>query len=186
MSLTGSAVFGTDLTGILNYWADIGVFSYVLPFLLVFAVVYGILSKIQIFGDPKANKGIYAVIGIVVGLLALQWDVMPEFFGTIFPYAGVGIGILLVVLILLGLFTDWRLDKDHWTRKALYFVGAIIAVIVIITALTDMGKWSGGVWWEQYGPALVTLAVIGTLVGIVIGGAGKKKDEPPSNPPPNR
>ena len=73
-------------------------------FLLIFAVVYGILSTMNIFSKGDKNKGVNAVIAIAVGLLALQWDYVPEFFSVIFPYAGIGISILLVALILMGLF----------------------------------------------------------------------------------
>ena len=101
--ITGSAVVG-DVTSMLNYWADIGVFAYILPFLLIFAVVYGILSKINILGEQGKNKGVNAVISVAVGLLALQFDYVPHFFSMIFPYAGMGISVLLVALILANLF----------------------------------------------------------------------------------
>ena len=35
--------FGYSIGDVLNRWADLGVFAYVLPFLMIFALVYGIL-----------------------------------------------------------------------------------------------------------------------------------------------
>jgi len=171
--ITGMATaVGGDITDILNYWADLGVFAYVLPFLLIFAVVYGILSKINMLGEKDKNKGVNAVVAIAVGLLALQWDYVPNFFSTIFPYAGIGISVLLVALILMGLFGSFEEGKDKNFKNIFLAIGAIIAVIVVLTALQDF-TWSGSNWWYDYGPALITLAVIGTLVAMVIGG---KKD----------
>ena len=45
--ITGMVV---SITDVLNTWADLGVFSYVIPFLLIFAVVYAILEKTKILG----------------------------------------------------------------------------------------------------------------------------------------
>ena len=47
--------YANTITNILNTWADLGVFAYVLPFLMIFAVVFGILSKTEILGK---NKGV--------------------------------------------------------------------------------------------------------------------------------
>lgn len=174
-SLLGFAVAGTDLVGILNYWADIGVFSYVLPFLLVFAVVYGILAKVHIFGEREKNKGVNAVIAIAVGLLSLQWDYVPTFFSAIFPYAGMGISVLLVALILMGLFGgEDMFSGEGWQRTVFFIIGAGIAAIVVLNSLTSF-NWYAGWRWSQFGPALITLAVLGGLIALVIGGGGGRR-----------
>ena len=46
------------ITEILNIWNDLGVFSYVIPFLLIFAIIYAILEKSKILGDEKAVSAI--------------------------------------------------------------------------------------------------------------------------------
>jgi len=177
--ITGMAVAGTDITSILNYWADIGVFAYVLPFLLIFAVVYGILSKTEILAK-EANKGVNAVIAIAVGLLALQWDYVPNFFATIFPFAGIGIAVLLVALILMGLFGGQFIGKDDkvTTIGWIFFtVGAVIAVIVVLSSFSglNVGSGFGGyLFWDRFGPGIITLIVLAILIGLVV---GKKPEE---------
>ena len=95
------------VTDILNQWDQIGVFSYVIPFLLMFAVIFAILQKTKILtGSDQENKGLLAIISISISLLALQFDLVPAFFGIIFPHFGVGLSIFLVLLILLGFFYD--------------------------------------------------------------------------------
>lgn len=46
---------------------EIGVVDVLLPFLLVFVIVYGILQKIEIFGDEDESKRFNVVIAIVMG-----------------------------------------------------------------------------------------------------------------------
>ena len=95
--------YGGSFGDLLLYWEQLGVFSYVLPFLLIFAVVFGILTKIKVFGD---HRGLNAVIALVVGLLSLQYNLVPIFFSEIFPRVGIAISIILVLLVLVGLFLD--------------------------------------------------------------------------------
>ena len=75
--------FGYSIADVLNRWADRGVFAYVLPFLMIFALVYGILVKTQILGE---NKGVHVTIALAIGLISLQFDYVSNFFSTIFPF----------------------------------------------------------------------------------------------------
>ena len=64
------------ITEVLNQWADAGVFAYLLPFLFIFAVVFGILNKTKVLGE---NKGVQATIALALGLLSLQFDYVSNF-----------------------------------------------------------------------------------------------------------
>jgi len=163
----GYVWWGTSIDEILQMWADIGVFRYALPFLLVFAVVFGVLAKSEVLGE---NKGVNTVVAVAVGLLALQFDFIPEFFATIFPYVGIGIAILLVGLILTGLFHS---DKDWW-NYTFFGIGIFIAAVVVITSLSSY-EWSGSWWWEQHWQGIITLAIIGLLITLVVVSANKAK-----------
>lgn len=163
MSVTGLYAWGSHIGDILQTWADMGVFSYALPFLLIFAIVFGILFQSRMLGE---NKGVITVVALAVGLLALQFDFVPSFFSTIFPYAGVGIAILLVAMILMGLFIDDPTRRKHF-MLVFFILGALIALIVILSSLSSY-TWWGGWWWQQYWPAIIALVVIGGLVALVI------------------
>src|SRR6056297_2047698 len=99
---------------------QMGVFAYLLPFLLIFALVYGILTKTTILGN---NKGINVVLAIAIGLMALQFNFVSYFFAEIFPRLGVGLAILLVMAILIGAFVD--LDDQKWAKWLFFGVGAL-------------------------------------------------------------
>ncbi len=165
--------YGGTVGNLLAYWEQAGVFSYVLPFLLIFAVVFGILMKIKVFGD---NKGLNAVIALVIGLLALQFDLVPVFFSEIFPRVGVALSILLVLIILLGLFFD---KKDN---KVINYGLLAVAVIIFITVLvktTGYLGWYSGYWWSTYWPNILLGAlIIGALAAIINSVSGKKVEGP--------
>jgi len=155
----GGYFWGGSIDEILQAWADLGVFRYALPFLLIFAVIFGILSKTEVLGE---NRGVNVVVAASVGLLALQFDYIPEFFATIFPYAGIGIAILLVGLILTGLFHS----EDGWWKYTFFGIGMFIAVIVVISSLSSY-NWAGSWWWEEHWQGIITLAILGLLITLV-------------------
>ena len=117
--------FGGGIGDLLNYWEQAGFFSYVLPFLLIFALVYATISNMKLFG---ANKGVSTVIALCVGLLSLQFDVVPIFFSEIFPRVGIALSVILAVLIITGLFLD---PRQKWTGYMLLGMSFIVLFIVL-------------------------------------------------------
>lgn len=147
-----------NITDILNYLADFGVFAYVLPFLLIFAVIFGILERGHVLGS---NKGVHVTIAFAVGLLALQFDYVSGFFATIFPYAGVGIGVVLVALILMGLIADNEHEK--WVKYIWFGVGAIAFIAVLWASLDDFSFFFGR-GFGNLGDLIPIILIIGALV----------------------
>ena len=171
--IDGFVTYGNTLTDVLNSWADMGVFAYVLPFLIIFAVVFGILNKTQLLGG---NKGVQATIALAVGLLSLQFDYVANFFATIFPYAGMGIGILLVALILMGLISD-----KSWSVYIWFIIGIVIFLVVLLTALSDVA-WMGGLnyRWADWRNILLVIVIVALVVWLIA--KGQKGDSGSSTP----
>lgn len=167
------------ITEVLNTWNNLGVFSYVIPFLLIFAVVFALLQKSRILsGSDNENKPLMAIVAASVGLLALQMDIVSTFFAVIFPRFGIGISILLVAMILLGFFA--REDSNRW-------MGIVIGIAIIVWALASWSDWIGGYYtsgWYYYEDlwSLIILAGVIGLIYLVSRGGGseskpKKKKE---------
>jgi len=159
--------FGYSIGDVLNRWADLGVFAYVLPFLMIFALVYGILSKTEILGP---NKGVNATISLAFGLLALQFDYVSGFYASIFPYAGMGLAVLLIVMIFLGLTNG----SPGFSNKIWMGVGVVIFLFVLFASLGDTA-WLGGVGVDlsASAPALLAIVLILGVLGAVISGSNK-------------
>ena len=157
----------TTITDVLNIWNELGVFSYMIPFLLLFAVVFAILEKSKVLGD---NKPIMSIVAASIGLLALQFDFVSEFFAVIFPRFGVGISIFLVLLIMIGFFfpEGHPLGEGAW-------IGWVVGIGVVIWALSAWDQWGNyagfGGWFSENIWAIIVLAILITLI-VVISGAG--------------
>jgi hypothetical protein len=167
-----------DLGSLIYYLQSPVVYSFLLPFLLIFAIVFGILTRTNLFGDD--NKALNAIISISVAILALQFDLVPLFFSEIFPRFGIGLSVILVGLILLGLFLPS--DKDN---KYVGWLGLILALsvflIVVSKSFAPFGWWSSVYNFYFYSPELITIIlVILAIMAIVKSASPRKKFKVPN------
>lgn len=162
---------------LLAKWQEMGFFSYLLPFLLIFALVFGILTRTQIFKDNKVVNGI---IAIAVAFMSLQFDFVPAFFSQIFPRLGVGLAIILGVFIVLGLFAP---KKSKIVDFVLLGIGVLIIGLIILQSASGVG-WQSADFWSKYLPAIVVgiLFIIG--IAAVVGGSSKPTEPDKTYYPP--
>lgn len=171
-----SAGFGGIIERLFATWQQAGFFTYLFPFLLLFALIFGILTRIKIFQE---NKGVNAIIALVVALMALQFSFVSNFFAQLFPRVGVGLAIILVVLIVAGLFID---PKSNGINFILLGIGVIVVIVVLIQSAGATG-WSSGAWWGDNWETVVGLIAILVIIALVIGLSGPKTGKPPEYNP---
>jgi len=99
---------GGQSTQVLAILQDWGVFSALLPFLLIFTLLFAILEKIQLF---EGNRKINAVIAGAIGALVVIPHVLGQYptgmdpvlmILNILPNAGVLLVVILLVMMMLG------------------------------------------------------------------------------------
>lgn len=154
----------TTITDVLNIWNEMGVFSYVIPFLLIFAVVFAILKKTKILGED--NDGVLAIISVSIGLLALLNDHVSRFYEIVFPRFGIGLSLFLVILIFLGFFYPGDSNgKVAW-------VGWVVGIGVFIWSLNSWDEWTNyagfGGWFSENFWALIVLGIIIAMISITM------------------
>lgn len=158
-----------SIANVLNQWASMGVFAYILPFLLVFAVIYGILSSTKILGEDQ--KMVNAIIALALGLLSLVGDYVPRFFQALAPNLGIALSVLLAAMILLGLFMGGGFGIG-WVKYILLGIGAIAIIAVIVSSFSGYPTYATNLW-DQYGPGLITLLILVVIIILIVRG-GKK------------
>lgn len=160
---------------VLQQWAEMDIFYYVLPFLLIFALVFAILQKVKIMGeDYEHNRGVSAVIAMAVALLALQYDYVPVFFGILFPKLGIGLAIILLALITIGLFTDYT--KFQGQAYIFMTVGGVVGIVVLLTSLSDYSWWTGSFWQANLSALVAGIIIVIFIVAVITSGKSKKGD----------
>jgi hypothetical protein len=173
------ASYGTVTNGWLGdlfvQWEQIGLFSYLLPFLLIFALIFGILTKVKLF---KENKAINAIIALVMGIMAIQFEFVPTLFSELLPRVGIALVFILSILIVIGIFSD----PDHPTINwILLGIAAIILIIVIVQTAGAMG-WSTGYWWQENWLTILGAVIVIALIIAIIASSSSKKPNIPFHP----
>lgn len=153
-----------------------GVFSYVLPFLVIFALLYGILDKIRIF---EGNKGINIVLSVAVALMSLQMNFVSYFFREIFPRMGILTGILLVAILMVGLFFDFEKKGTKTFFGIILLVGVLVIVLQSFGASSwfigaGAGSWRFGYFFQRNATQIFTVVLVVATFFLVFKKTGKK------------
>lgn len=152
---------------------NLGFFDLILPMILMFAIIFGVLSYAKIFGD---NKGIHALIAMVLALLAVRFPLYTDFLNVVSEKLAIGIVILLGFVILIGLFTT----KE--SNAAWGWILITVAVIIIFVISFQTANYFG--YPDNYSEddlvgGLLAIAVVIGLIVVVIVSSGGDKDKPP-------
>jgi len=162
IALQAFGLYGGSLDTLFYQLESIGFFTYALPFLIIFGLVFGVLSRIQLFGP---NKPTYAILSLAVSLMALQFGFVSQFFSEIFPRLGIGLAIILVAFIILGLL---NIDKK-WNKGLMGIFGLVILMIILIKSFGanwyNVGYWLPYNWnWTVVIAILIVLIGFGTII----------------------
>lgn len=166
-----------NLADVLNKLNEMGFFSYVFPFTLIFSIVFGLLQKIKVFGDPDETKGINIIIAVSVGLLSLSNDYVSTFFATIFPKLGIAMGVFLILVIFLGFFL---VGSDGTVPDNIKWIGWILGLGVVVWAFSEWGdKFRGIFGIGDMGSVLIEylplISVFGLIIWVVFSAGGRKQ-----------
>jgi len=150
-----------------------------LPFLLVFVVVFAILQKSKILGDGKAQ--IDAIVSLVIGLLLIIAPFSRDFIVRLMPLMVVGVAVILVFLILYGFVAGDLTEAPPW-MKTTFGILAGIFVIAIVLYVSGFGaslvSWINGSsessFWTN---ALMVILIAGAMAVAIFSGKKKKKEE---------
>ena len=150
----------------------VGVFDLVLPFLLIFALVFGILTSTNIMG---ANKGVNLIIAFVIGLMALQLGFVQAFFIELFPRFAIGLAIILVVVVMAALFIPKNGPGRGWFIG--FSIGGAVIGLGVIIATFDEFYWFNSFFWQSYWGLIVGGIIFVILIVAVFVTSNPHKDE---------
>ena len=152
-----------------TYFESYGVMDFLLPFLLVFTIVYAVMRKTELFGD---HKNTHAIIALVLGLIfvvphitgnyPLGYDPVQVMNETLPSISLVAVAAVML-LLLMGIFgTDF-------SKSAAPFIAVIAIIFVAYIFGASLGLWRGPYdifqWWSS---GVTELIVVILIFGIVV------------------
>lgn len=144
-----------------------------LPFLLVFVVVFAILQKSKILGDGKQQ--IDAMVAAVIGLILIGVPTPRNILVGIMPWLAVGVAVILVFMILYG-FVAGDLTGDNMPKWLKYTFLGLAAVFTIGVVLFISGLWDK--IWDSFGGASdiwMNVVMVAVILGVVAVAVFSKK-----------
>ncbi|MEM5766246.1 MAG: hypothetical protein QW423_01255 [Candidatus Aenigmatarchaeota archaeon] len=125
---------------------QLGFFTFLLPFILMSAVLYGLLRKSQIFGPPEKNLVINAIIAIVASFMILAAPVITginieQQLAKFFLQSMIAVIMLIFAVLIVGVFFGPDLPgKIQEKLGAKYLGGLLVAGILIgLTLIVTSG-----------------------------------------------
>lgn len=132
-----------NFSSIIGNLQTLGFYDFVLPWLLFFAVVLGVLNKSEVFGKEakRTNAIIAAVIAFFISAYTPAGTTLAGYLIPLFGVSGMFAGVLLLLVIMagtLGLVTPGDLLKDYgdWAKP-------IAAIVIVLLAALAFGAATG-------------------------------------------
>ncbi|MBS3149274.1 hypothetical protein J4455_01085 [Candidatus Woesearchaeota archaeon] len=169
----------TDFRTLIESLKDYGFFDIVLPFLLVFTLIFAILEKTKLLGleGQNAKTNINAILSLVISFIFIANTDVSQVINSYISNVGLLIVIALLGLVLFGLL---GVNVEQGFRGIPLLIAVILAIIGLIWSLKDqtyLGINFGNLGSSGYldGPLIVTIVVI-IIVLFVLLRQGKSFD----------
>jgi hypothetical protein len=179
--ITGQQVAGGGaFSQVLDTLRFLGFFDFLLPWLFSFAIVFGLLSKFELFG--KENKKISVVLALVVAFFVTGYSgpLLAGFFTSIFGGASIIIAGILVILLFIGMVG--KEPKDIVKGGTL----AVLVIVGVVLWLLSVGAARGVGFLPLLSPDLIAFILVFVVIAIAVwliirdekpaGGGSPKKD----------
>lgn len=173
-----------DMIYMLERW---GVADVILPFILIFAIVFAILENTNILNNKRLN----IVVSLVMGLSVVVPHVMGN---SIFGFDAVlainealpKVSLLLVsivmMLLTIGLWSGKRADGSKGI--GVWFTMASVVVVILIftgTITSNLPYWLYNLLSSDIVPLVVAILVFGLIVKFIVGSDGNEADKAAAN-----
>ena len=128
------------LGGVVEFLRNLGFYDVILPFLLVFSLMFAILDKTQVFGleDGKPRKSINSVVAFVVALLVIGSTRLISVMNEAISNVAMLLIIITFIIVTISVFkTDGQYDLfQHAALKGwIIFVVTVIVILIFFQAL---------------------------------------------------
>jgi uncharacterized membrane protein YfcA len=186
----------TALGGVVQFFSDVGIYDVVLPFLLVFTIVYAIFERTRVLGTEKVGdkeypkKNLNAMVAFVIAFFVVASSQLVE---TITKVSSNMVILLLLVVFLLMLIGSFYGEEEigkkgiqDKTQRIIFIIAVSLGIVFIFM---DAIKTGTGISWLDYSfdylknywsstavaSVILILFIIGFMLWVTQGTQGKKE-----------
>lgn len=165
----------TPLGNAIDFLNRFGFYDVVLPFLIIFTLVFAILEKTKILGmDEKTKKPKQNINAMVAFTVALFFIAIPKVVSALklsLPYVAILLVVIMAYLMLVGAYASG--DKEFNFENSRFwkgFLGILVFIALLVIFLNSFG-WLDSVWdyivenWQD--TFIVSLIFVAAIIGTV-------------------
>jgi len=170
-----ATVFGA----VIELLRTFGLFRVILPFMLVFAIVYAVLKKTQILGDQPWSDSVAAIISLAIAFFVIASTPVVSALERLLPNTAFLLVVIVLFLMVLGMFGfnigDIFQDKKAKIILALIFTFIFLALVGFaapdMPVLGPFAKFLMGPIEipELTEETVALIVVVGILIAVVVG-----------------
>tara|TARA_Y100000310_G_C20689951_1_gene821590 strand:- start:2206 stop:2763 length:558 start_codon:yes stop_codon:yes gene_type:complete len=175
--------------GVISFLGKIGVYDVILPFLLVFTIVFAVLEKTKVLGTEKVEgkdvtkKNLNSMVAFVISFLVIASTKLVSVINE--AMANMVLLLILVVsyLMLVGVFfgsKEVTLEKyEGWTR--FFMVIMFIGIVLIFLNALDWLQYVAAlfVYWDSQWASSIILLIVVLVFMIYITKESKPQESKP-------
>jgi len=154
---------------------EIGFTSVILPFVIIFTVVFAVLQKSRVLGadskgNPKANYN--AMVAFIIAFFALIMFKTLSVMNYFIRY----VAVLLFIFVILGIVLSFIGGHVHMSG-AIKSIALGLILIVLLEALVMGGMIPEDIAYRVIMPLLVALLIAAGLIAMMTSGKKEKKTQ---------
>lgn len=144
----------STLRGSLEFFDEIGIYDVILPFLLVFTIVYAILEKTKVFGMEKVGdktvtkKNLNSMAAFVISFLVVASSQLVEVITQVSSHMVILLMLSVMFLILVGSF--YKEGEGVFLEAGWQKLFMVIMFIGIVLIFLQAIKTESGDSWLEY------------------------------------
>ena len=170
----------STLSNAIDFFRAFGFFDIILPFLLVFTIVFAILEKTKILGEDRSNLN--AMVAFVIGLLFVGAIGLVSIIDQALPNVALFLIVILSFLMLFGAFVgaDGIKFENTWYKGGALFIVFIAVLAIFLDALGWLNwilNYVNSSWDKTVIPTAIFFLIVLGAIWYVIGGGNKKKGD---------
>ena len=132
----------------------------ILPFLLVFTVIFAILERTKLLGEGK--KQVDALVALAVGLITVSYAYATNVISRLMPFLAIFAVILLIFMILYG-FIAGEKEEINLSKTIKVIIGLIIVAAILVAVI-----WVSGLWERFLSPEISQSVIMNVVFAIII------------------
>jgi hypothetical protein len=174
----------SSFRGVIDFFVEIGLYDVVLPFLLVFTIVFAVLDKTRVFGSDKIGgelypkKNVNAMVAFVIAFFIVASSQIVQLITTISSQVVVLLMASVFFLILVGSFMKETEDgvflDDTWKTvfMIIMFIGLVLIFLNALGWIQTIYDFLRKHWSSDIVSSVILLGLIAGVIAFVYGSRG--------------